>query len=50
MQLDPEDKNNEFLVSLDFDEIIHLHDLVWWFDFLLYDQFKEEFFDAITEK
>ncbi len=51
IQVNSEDnKKVDFLVNLDFDEIIYLHDLIWCFGLLLDDQFIADFFDAVSEK
>ena len=47
LELEKSEEKKEFLDGLNFEEIIFLHDSLWWFSLLLDDGFIKEFYDTI---
>jgi len=50
IQFEKDEKDKKFLQSLDFDEIVFLYDTIRWFGFLLDDDFRSEYAEAVKKK
>ena len=50
IQFKKDEEDERFLQSLDFDETVFLYDTIRWFGYLLDDEFKADFSNAVRKK